>query len=103
MFTIFLAYLSLFFHTCPPGTPHPVCPHQLASGSCLLSWSCPLTKTHPWVCLWAPGSREGTWQEARPGVQGIWQRNGRSREQGLRNSKVWAAKLWRMGHAGVQE
>lgn len=106
MFTIFLAYLSLFFHTWPPWdssscvSPHQVC--HLASGPCLLSCSCPLTRTHPWVCLWALGSREGTWQEARPGIQGIWQRNGRSREQGLRSSKVWAAKLWRMGNAGVQ-
>lgn len=49
------------------------------------------------------GAGRGTWQEARQGIQDIWQRHGRSREQGLRSSKVWAAKLWRMGHAGVQE
>lgn len=45
----------------------------------------------------------GTWQEARPGIQGIWQRHGRSGEQGLGRGKVWAANLWRMGDAGLQE
>lgn len=54
-----------------------------------------------WACGHL-GAGKGTWQEARLAMHGIWQRHGRSREQGLWSGKVWAAKLWSRGVQGCR-
>lgn len=104
IFTIFLAYLSVFFHTWPPW--------ELLILCVPMSWpvapACSAAAAHsaghiPGCACGHLEAGRGTWQEARLEIQGIWQRHGRSREQGLRKGKVWAAKLWRVGDAGVQE
>lgn len=82
VFAIFLAYLSLFFHTCPPRDS------SFCVSPSVVQWPLPAQLQLPahqdtslGVCVHL-GAGRGTWQEAKPGhLAEAWQEQGAGPEE----------------------